>query len=201
MMKKLFLLMLVCSSLHLLEAKKAKKKFMLNCDICKAILDEVNHGIKGIDPAKTIQVGSYRVDPNGKIRTVEKKYARSETHVSELLDGVCEKLSSDYVETKVDGKKRMKRIVTMDGVMSGEVDFKALVDDAVKTGSDPTKKGKDIKFTCEKLVETLEDDLMEYFQKEDESGKSTQELCEDFTDYCKKASAFLAKSPKKKDEL
>ena len=36
----------------------------------------------------------------------QKKYARSETHVSELLDGVCEKLSSDYVETKVDGKKR-----------------------------------------------------------------------------------------------
>lgn len=39
--------------------------------VCKAVVDEVEYSISQVDPNKKIQLGSYRIDPNGKTRTVQ----------------------------------------------------------------------------------------------------------------------------------
>lgn len=33
--------------------------------VCRALVDEVNYGISLVDPKKTVQVGSFRVDGKG----------------------------------------------------------------------------------------------------------------------------------------
>jgi len=144
----LFLALLFFSS----NAKKSNKAY--KCDVCKAVVDEVEHDISQVDPKKMIQVGSYRVDPNGKTRTVQKKYARSETHISELLDGVCEKISQNYMEVKdeeIKGITRLKRLVTHDGKMSPDIDMKALMDESNKGDKPPGDKEKKIKFAVSSL--------------------------------------------------
>jgi len=170
------------------------------CDVCKAIVEEIEHDISKVDPAKTIQVGSFRVDPNGKTRTVQKKYARSETHVSELVDDVCGKISENYIEFDDDKKtKRMKRLTTMDGKINGNIDYNQLMEDVKNGGEgDITKKGKTIKFQCNKVVEQMEDDLMEYFQNDDEDKPDAHTMCAELTDYCKKKPKS---EEKKKEEL
>jgi len=37
--------------------------------VCRALVDEVNYGISQVDPKKTVQVGSFRVDGNGNQNT------------------------------------------------------------------------------------------------------------------------------------
>ena len=38
---------------------------------CRAIVSEIEHNVSKVDPKKTIEVGSFRVDPNGKTRTIQ----------------------------------------------------------------------------------------------------------------------------------
>lgn len=39
--------------------------------VCRAMVDEVNYSISKVDPKKTIQVGSFRVDSRGNQGTYE----------------------------------------------------------------------------------------------------------------------------------
>jgi len=176
-----FVILVLC---FCLEAVVAKKNKSLYCGVCKAVVDEVEYSISQVDPNKKIQLGSYRIDPNGKTRTVQKSFARSETHISELLESVCKEVTDNYVVAKdaKTGKKKLNRMVTRDGKMSGDVDFSALMEDAQKSPeTPPDSKSKKVKFACESFVEDYEDELMQHFKSEDETVES---LCLDATDYC-----------------
>nr|XP_057925460.1 protein canopy-1 isoform X2 [Doryrhamphus excisus] len=78
---------------------QAKRNQMLYCSACHAIVDELNHSINLVDPKKTINVGSFRLDPDGSMKDKKVPLARSETHLSELLDGVCDHMSDYAIHT------------------------------------------------------------------------------------------------------
>uniref|UniRef100_A0A914BVZ9 DUF3456 domain-containing protein n=1 Tax=Acrobeloides nanus TaxID=290746 RepID=A0A914BVZ9_9BILA len=62
------------------------------------IITEMESSIVGIDPKRKITVGSFRVDGKGDQKGLnEIPYARSEAHINELIDEICEK-SKKYVQ-------------------------------------------------------------------------------------------------------
>lgn len=195
----LFISMLLLQMNHV-EAKKKKKpnlkKYM--CDICSAIINEAEHMISQVDPKKTVQVGSFRISPDGKTRTVTKKFSRSESHIEDLIqDKVCNDIKENYSEYKdKSGLQRLQRMVTYDGKMNPDLDFAALqagTEEHNKKGGGPQDTTKQISFKCSEMIESFEDDLKEYLQNDDGDKMSAAEFCAEQS-YCPK----VAKS---KEEL
>lgn len=64
----------------------------IKCGACSLVITELEAGIAAVGSDKKIQVGSFRVDPHGNQEGLNKiPYARSETHIHELLDSICDK--------------------------------------------------------------------------------------------------------------
>uniref|UniRef100_A0A914VY33 DUF3456 domain-containing protein n=1 Tax=Plectus sambesii TaxID=2011161 RepID=A0A914VY33_9BILA len=71
-------------------------KANVECGACTLLIGELERSISLIDPRKKIEVGSFRVDPTGSQRGLnEIPFARSETHIYELFDNVCDRYK-DY---------------------------------------------------------------------------------------------------------
>ncbi|XP_044277881.1 protein canopy homolog 2 isoform X2 [Varanus komodoensis] len=109
----------VCLSIILslqLSSAFARRSQDLRCGVCRALVDELEWEISQVDPKKTIQIGSFRINPDGSQSIVEVPYARSEAHLTELLERICENMS-DYGE-KVDAtthRKNYVRVISHDG--------------------------------------------------------------------------------------
>ncbi|XP_077339500.1 protein canopy homolog 2 [Lithobates pipiens] len=144
----------------------------VRCGACRALVDEMEWEISQVNPKKTIQKGSFRINPDGSQSVVEVPYARSEIHLTELLEHVCEKMT-EYGE-KTDPETHRKtyvRVLSRDG--------KKL--DASATNIDK-KVIDDLKSICEHIVEIHEDELIELFSHETENVKD--KLCSKRTDLC-----------------
>nr|CAB3232316.1 protein canopy homolog 2-like [Phallusia mammillata] len=188
------LLVLLSIAFACIQVAISAKDLDLYCGTCKAIVSEIEHGVGQVDPKKKIDVGSFRVAPDGKTRTVQKSYARSETHLTELLENVCNEVSENYVESKDanTGKMQLKRMVTHDGKMSGDVDFQQLMEDSKNQDAKtpPDTKTKKVKFACESIIEDYEDDFLHHFKKD--SPEIAMKICADAAELC---------SSTEKDEL
>uniref|UniRef100_A0A8C0IMY2 Saposin B-type domain-containing protein n=1 Tax=Chelonoidis abingdonii TaxID=106734 RepID=A0A8C0IMY2_CHEAB len=131
----------------------------LHCGACRALVDELEWEISQVDPKKTIQMGSFRINPDGSQSVVEVPYARSEAHLTELLEQVCEKMK-EYGE-KVDPSTHRK--------MPGEAGCRF---------SDTLWP----LLQCESIAEEYEDELIEFFSHETDNIKDR--LCSKRTDLC-----------------
>uniref|UniRef100_A0A8B9EKS0 DUF3456 domain-containing protein n=1 Tax=Anser cygnoides TaxID=8845 RepID=A0A8B9EKS0_ANSCY len=139
---------------------------------CRALVDELEWEIAQVDPRKTIQMGSFRINPDGSQSVVEVPYARSEAHLTELLERVCEKMK-EYGE-KVDPSTHRKsyvRIISHDGT---KMDLSG-----VKIDGDVASS---LKFACESIAEEYEDELIEFLSHEADNVKDR--LCSKRTDLC-----------------
>ncbi|KFV83982.1 Protein canopy 2, partial [Struthio camelus australis] len=139
---------------------------------CRALVDELEWEIAQVDPKKTIQMGSFRINPDGSQSVVEVPYARSEAHLTELLERVCEKMK-EYGE-KVDPSTHRKtyvRVISHDGT---KMDLSG-----VKIDGDVASS---LKFACESIAEEYEDELIEFLSHEAENVKDR--LCSKRTDLC-----------------
>ncbi|XP_044277879.1 protein canopy homolog 2 isoform X1 [Varanus komodoensis] len=165
----------VCLSIILslqLSSAFARRSQDLRCGVCRALVDELEWEISQVDPKKTIQIGSFRINPDGSQSIVEVPYARSEAHLTELLERICENMS-DYGE-KVDAtthRKNYVRVISHDGT---KMDLSETKIDGDVTSS--------LKFACESIAEEYEDELIEFFSHEAENVKDR--LCSKRTDLC-----------------
>lgn len=165
----------------LLRITTAKKDEVLYCSACRAIADELNYSISQTDPKKTIHVGGFRVQPDGSLRDKKVPFARSETHLTELLEGVCNSMS-DYAlhedpETKEKSYKRFAPRSNGNSQDSGDFpDFNNFKFSGPE-GSDS------LKFACESIVEELEDDIISLFAHE--SDQAGDRLCGEISGHCK----------------
>uniref|UniRef100_A0A8B9ZX27 DUF3456 domain-containing protein n=1 Tax=Anas zonorhyncha TaxID=75864 RepID=A0A8B9ZX27_9AVES len=125
---------------------------------CRALVDELEWEIAQVDPRKTIQMGSFRINPDG---SQSVPYARSEAHLTELLERVCEKMK-EYGE-KVDPSTHRKsyvRVISHDGT---KMDLSG-----VKIDGDVASS---LKFACESIAEEYEDELIEFLSHEADNVK------------------------------
>ncbi|NWY74445.1 CNPY2 protein, partial [Erithacus rubecula] len=191
------LLGLALALASLLPTAGARRSQDLHCGACRALVDELEWEIAQVDPRKTIQMGSFRINPDGSQSVVEVRlvplsppsipprrdpadpsprlqvpYARSEAHLTELLERVCEKMK-EYGE-KVDPathRKSYVRVISHDGT---KMDLSGLKFDGDVTSS--------LKFACESIAEEYEDELIEFLSHEAENVKDR--LCSKRTDLC-----------------
>ncbi|XP_054663038.1 protein canopy homolog 2 isoform X1 [Grus americana] len=156
----------------LLPTACARRSQDLHCGACRALVDELEWEIAQVDPRKTIQMGSFRINPDGSQSVVEVPYARSEAHLTELLERVCEKMK-EYGE-KVDPSTHRKsyvRVISHDGT---KMDLSG-----VKIDGDVASS---LKFACESIAEEYEDELIEFLSHEADNVKDR--LCSKRTDLC-----------------
>ncbi|XP_044141946.1 LOW QUALITY PROTEIN: protein canopy homolog 2 [Bufo gargarizans] len=144
----------------------------VHCGACRALVDEMEWEISQVDPKKTIQKGSFRINPDGSQSIIEVPYSRTEAHLMELLEHVCENMKA-YGE-KIDPDTRRKtyvRVLSRDGKRM-DASNTNIEQDAIS----------DLKFTCERIVEEYEDELIEFFSRETDNVKD--KLCSKRTDLC-----------------
>ncbi|XP_061550055.1 protein canopy-1 isoform X2 [Phycodurus eques] len=160
---------------------QAKRDQTLYCSACRAIVDELTHSIDQVDPKQTINIGSFRLNPDGSMKDKKVPLARSETHLSELLDGVCRSMS-DYalhVDPHTQKKQHMRFAPRSSGSTGDFPDLKNFQFDGPEAPSA-------LKFACETIVEELEDDIIALFSQNTKDAH--KELCNNVSDYCKDTS-------------
>ncbi|XP_019739369.1 protein canopy-1 [Hippocampus comes] len=157
---------------------QAKRDPTLYCSACRALVDELNHSIEQVDPKRTIRVGGFRLNPDGSMKDKKVPLARSETHLSELLDGVCNSMS-DYalhVDPATQRKQYLRFAPRSGGGSIG--DFPDLKNFQFTGPQAPDA----LKFACEIIVEDLEDDIITLFSQSSEDPQ--RQLCNVVSDYC-----------------
>lgn len=143
-------------TLTLVSVALGAKDKDLYCGVCRIIADELQWEISQVDPRKTLEVESFRVDPRGNQNTKKIQYARSETHLIEQLDSMCEKMNS-YAES-TDPKTGKKTYIRTNS-RSGE----AVTLSNVAISGDISQK---LKHACESIIEDYDDDIISTFKKE-----------------------------------
>ncbi|XP_056591106.1 protein canopy homolog 2 isoform X2 [Triplophysa dalaica] len=137
-----------------------------------ALVDEMEWAISQIDPKIMIQTGSFRINPDGSQSVKETPFARSESHLLELMEEVCEQMK-DYgegVDPTTNGKTYVRHTPR---------DGKAM--DLSDVAFDSSVSSR-LKFACESIVEQHEDELIEFFAHETHNVKD--KLCSERTDLC-----------------
>ncbi|KAJ7375340.1 Protein canopy 2 [Desmophyllum pertusum] len=166
-----FCLVLFIVTTLLSETWGAKDK-ELYCGVCHVIADELQWEISQVDPRKTLEVESFRVDPRGNQNTKKIQYARSETHLIEQLDNMCEKMNSYAESTDPEtGKKSYIRTSSRSG--------EAVTLSNVAISGDIAQK---LKHVCESIIEDYDDDIIATFKKERKDPKTY--MCRTTTGLC-----------------
>ncbi|XP_037644413.1 protein canopy-1 isoform X1 [Sebastes umbrosus] len=162
-------------------SSQGKRDKALYCSACKAIADELKYSISLVDPKKTIKVGGFRLNPDGTMKDKKVPLARSETHLSELLEGVCNSMSDYAVHVDPDTQhKQYRRFAPRSNGATGDFpEFKNFQFDGPEASNV-------LKFACESIVEELEDDIISLFSQDVEHVH--EELCNRISDYCRDSS-------------
>ncbi|XP_067934411.1 protein canopy homolog 2-like isoform X2 [Watersipora subatra] len=131
----------------------------VNCGACHMLVDQITWGISQTDPKRTIQVGSFRIMPDGSQRLNEIPFKQSDTHISELLDSACSN-PNDYYQTtdELSGRKLYKRQQRRDGKPASMKN--------VQIGKDSMKM---LKFACEGIAEDFDEEITKVFKKKEDN--------------------------------
>lgn len=172
-MREVVLFLLQCALLSLLfnVSQAARQGHDIRCGACRALVDEMEWAISQVDPKKTVQTGSFRINPDGSQSVKEIPLARSEGNLLDLMETVCERME-DYGEV-VDASER-KTYVRIKSRIGESLDLSEAKLDSRVTSS--------LKFACETIVEQHEDELIEFLSHELENVKD--HLCSKRTDLC-----------------
>lgn len=87
--------------------------------VCQATIEEFEGLVNKLDPDLKVDVGGYRLDTSGNLQKKTVSQANSETHLSDMLDSICDKMD-DYIRAtkKSDGSLIIMKIITENGQMN-----------------------------------------------------------------------------------
>lgn len=105
-------------------------KHFRSIKVCKTSLEELNKAVKKIDPTKTVDVGGYRLDHDGNYKHKSVSQAKSEIHLSELIEDICTKMD-DYIRAtwKTNGRLTLLRLIGDDGNMNSDMSEVDIIQD------------------------------------------------------------------------
>ncbi|XP_015930149.1 protein canopy homolog 2 [Parasteatoda tepidariorum] len=145
----------------------------LRCLVCRLVVNEITSSVINEDPKKILEVGSFRIQPDGSQKQSQIKYAGSETHLGEILETVCNSIE-DYAQAK---DKETGELTLLN--LSKDVD-KLSTHELVQ---DPDLN-RSLKYYCESFVEDYEDDVMALFKSSDKFEQFSTKLCTNSAGYC-----------------
>ncbi|XP_043486555.1 protein seele [Polistes fuscatus] len=147
----------------------------LRCLVCRATMDELKTELGKIDPSIEVEVGNYRMDAEG--NTIRRKIsmARSELHILDTMDEICEKMS-DYVRAtyKTNDQLTIFNIMDTSDKLNSLMSKVHLVQDG--------DLNKSLQYYCEGIVHEFEDSILSLFSK-GETG-IRRKLCTDIAKIC-----------------
>lgn len=128
----------------------------VRCLVCRNVVEEIDNAIQRVDPKRTVEVGSYRLDSIGNQQQKTVPYARSEMYLTEVLETVCNKMD-DYIRAtyKTSGELTLLRLIGPDGQMNPDLNLVDIVQDS--------DLNKSLKFYCEGIVEEFEENILRLF--------------------------------------
>lgn len=159
-------------------AVKPPKSKVVKCAVCRSLVSELQSAILEVDPRKKIDVGSYRIEADGKQKLSAVKYAGSEVHMMETLETVCQSMK-DYAQAKHKETGRMEAIkLVVGGAMNSRMSEYEMVQDP--------DLNKGLEFHCEAIVEEFEDEITSFFKSKADSSllDLQEEFCNDTTSLC-----------------
>jgi len=161
----------------------------LKCTTCRLVVDEISFKFEKVNPKAKIETGQAGITPEGEYKQKKIPYLLSDSHITEILDLVCDN-SWHYVQMGYDPINKMPHIQRMNSLRGDPVDLdgsKINIQDKEVT---PDK----IKRACFSFVEKYEDEIVEVFVKLVQSKsfvekrksplkKALKRLCND-KDFC-----------------
>ncbi|XP_017891362.1 protein seele isoform X2 [Ceratina calcarata] len=142
----------------------------------RSTIKEIEGEIAKIDPSREIEIGNYRLDAQGNIIHKKVPLARSEVHMSDVLDNICEKMS-DYVRATYKSNGQLTILNLIDPVGGGMNPEMSKVD-VVQDGD----LNKSLKYYCEEIVEEHEESIISLFVREERNIRG--QLCTDVAKLC-----------------
>ncbi|XP_048367750.1 protein canopy homolog 1 isoform X2 [Sphaerodactylus townsendi] len=77
---------------------------------CKALADELTYDIKKIGPKRTVNSGTFRINPDGTRGKKKIPFAKSETFLTDVLEKICDRMNDYQLQDDPDTKeKKFKR--------------------------------------------------------------------------------------------
>ena len=151
---------------------------LLKCLVCRSTVKEVEGELAKIDPSIEVEVGNYRLDAQGNIIRKKIPLAQSEVHLSDVLDGICEKMS-DYVRAtyKSNGQLTILNLMGPSGGMNPEMANVDIIQDG--------DLNKSLQYYCEGIVEEFEDSIISLLISKENNLK--WQLCTNTTKLCNPA--------------
>ncbi|XP_053322641.1 protein canopy homolog 1 [Spea bombifrons] len=155
---------------------EGKRDPILYCGACRALVDELLYEIRKVNPKKTVEVGSFRISPDGTQEKTKVPFAKSEQYLTEVLEQICEKMDDYglYADPETQ-EKSYKRFAPRDNEEFGSLDFKNFQFNPDESGS--------LKFACERVVEEHEDEIFSLIAHE--TDNLADKLCAEEAGLCK----------------
>ncbi|XP_063777962.1 protein canopy homolog 1 isoform X2 [Pseudophryne corroboree] len=146
------------------------------CGACRALVDELQHEIKKVSPSKTIDVGSFRISPDGTQIQNKIPLVKSEVYLTDVLERICEKMDDYSLYIDPDTKeKSFKRFAPRDDDPFPSVDFNNF---QFNPGDN-----NPLKYACERVIEEHEDEILSLIIHE--ADNFADKLCTDKAGFCK----------------
>uniref|UniRef100_A0A670ZGY5 Canopy FGF signaling regulator 1 n=1 Tax=Pseudonaja textilis TaxID=8673 RepID=A0A670ZGY5_PSETE len=128
---------------------------------CKALADELEYEIKKIGPRRTVNSGTFRINPDGTRGKKKIPFAKSETFLTDILENICDRMNDYKLEDDpVTKKKIFKRYAPRkDEEIYPIYKQYFFYSDAYKP----------LKYACETIIEQYEDEIFSVITRESHS--------------------------------
>ncbi|KAM4706054.1 protein canopy homolog 1 isoform 1-T2 [Rhinophrynus dorsalis] len=156
-----------------------KRDPILYCGACRALVDELQYEIRKVNPKTTVDVGSFRISPDGTQERNKVPLAKSELYLTEVLEGICEKMNDYglYVDPTTKEKSYI-RFAPRDNEGIGSIDFNNFQFNPDESNS--------LQYACERVVEEHEDEIFSLVTQE--ADDLAVKLCTEEAGLCKEIS-------------
>lgn len=185
-------LILIISSIAVLSFVQSSSYDVkdLKCQICTRVIEEIRKNISQVDTKRTISIGGFRLDDEGNYSAKSTLYYRSEVYLTELMEGICNKMD-DYVRATVKetGKLTVIPLISADGQMNPIMSEVDVVQDS--------DLNKSLKYYCEDILHEHDDEFIQEFTREEENA--VLNICARAAAFCDEES--ITETPKVVDEL
>ncbi|XP_013922898.1 PREDICTED: protein canopy homolog 1 [Thamnophis sirtalis] len=162
------------SSFQELSSEEENYSVVLAQLSCKALADELEYEIKKIGPRRTVNSGTFRLNPDGSRGKKKIPFAKSETFLTDILENICDRMNDYKLEDDpVTKKKIFKRYAPRkDEEIYPIYKQYFFYSDAYKP----------LKYACETIIEQYEDEIFSVITRE--SHSLADKLCIEKSGLC-----------------
>jgi len=174
----------------LIGSSIAARKGGKYCAACYVVVEEIEYEISKVDPKKVLEVDGFRIDPQGnqmKRRTIP--YARSETHLTEITEELCERMNQYALSTD-------KNTGEVKYVLTKSRDGNPVTLENVSMSS---QTADELRNLCNAFIEDNDENMVEYFKQKHDDPKN--DFCHNIAEVCDSEEEEEEDEDEAKDEL